>query len=295
MDKEREQRNKGYFTKILAAALLADILVWLAVWEFAGRDSLEVVFFNVGQGDAALVRTPSGADILIDGGPGLSVLEGLGEFLPFWDRDIELMVLTHPDHDHLAGLLEALKRYRVKRILWTGAKKDNAEFKEWVRLIDAERCGIDTASAGAKLVFEGEPGFYMEVVYPEQNLAGVLAKDTNGNSLVLKLVYKERSFLFTGDIYGNIADELAAGDFDLRSDVLKIAHHGSKNSDSIPFLEKVSPAAAVISVGSNSYGHPAQETLEMLEKYDIKLLRTDMAGDIKFTTDGHSLSLITEN
>ena len=111
--------------------------------------------------------------------------------------------------------------------------------------------------------------------------------------MVLKLVYGESEFLFTGDIYSFTEDELGNGGVDLDDDVLKVAHHGSKNSASDFFLTKVDPDVAVISVGQNSYGHPSQETLEMLNKYDIKVLRTDVAGDIIFTTDGQNLSFKT--
>jgi competence protein ComEC len=293
MEGKEERKKKTRFKNIFALIATANILVWLAFFELSGQGCLQVEFFDVGQGDAALIKTPSGADILIDGGPNTAVLKGLGGSLPFWDRDIDLLILTHADHDHLAGLLEVLKNYRVKNILWNGAAKNSAEFEEWVKLIAAERSDIKIASAGTRITFDRVPGHFIEVLYPKQDLSGTVVKDANNSSVVLKLVYGESEFLFTGDIYSFTEEELVNGGADLDADVLKVAHHGSKNSASDLFLTKVDPDVAVISAGKNSYGHPSQETLEMLNKYDIKVLRTDMAGDIIFTTDGQNLSFKT--
>ncbi|HOX30165.1 MAG TPA: ComEC/Rec2 family competence protein [Candidatus Paceibacterota bacterium] len=295
MKDDLKPKKRRSFKKIIAVTVVANMLVWLAFFELSAQGLLRVEFFDVGQGDAALIKTPSGADILIDGGPGLAVLEGLGRSLPFWDRDIDLLILTHADHDHLAGLLEVLKQYKVKSVLWNGAIKDTAEFEEWARLIFEEKSDIYIARAGMRITFDREPGHFIEVLYPEQDLSGVAVKDANNGSVVVKLVYGESEFLFTGDIYGFIEDSLANGDTDLDADVLKVAHHGSKNSASELFLRKVDPDIAVISVGRNSYGHPSEEILEMMEKHGIKIFRTDMAGDITFTTDGQNLSLKTEN
>ena len=294
MEGASNQKKKGWFKKIFSVILAVTVLVWLAVFDLSSRNTLQVEFFDVGQGDSSLIKTPSGADILIDGGPSLAVLQGLGESLPFWKHDIDLMVLTHPDHDHLAGLLEVLKHYRVKSILWSGAVKDTAEFKEWVRLIAEEHSDIEIARAGTRINFDRDPGHFIEVLYPELDLSGVAVKDTNNSSVVLKLVYGEKKFLFTGDIYSETEEGLSGGDIGLDADVLKVAHHGSKYSASDIFLAKVDPGVAVISVGQNTYGHPSPETLEMLEKYDIKVLRTDLAGDITFITDGQNLSFKTE-
>lgn len=287
MEKESvKDRKRLKILKIAAGVLLlGNILVWAAVFDISRRDVLEVDFFDVGQGDAALIIAPGGKEALIDGGPGPAVLEGLGKALPFWDRSIELVILTHPDHDHLAGLLEVLKNYEVKNILWSGVPKSGAEFDEWEKLIVEERANIVKAEAGQIISLDKKGRSNIEIIH-----SGGDPGDVNNTSVVAKLSYGERSFLFCGDIGREVEEKLAAGNSDLRADVLKIPHHGSKTSASEIFLSKVNPAAAVISVGQgNSYGHPGSAILELSDKYDIKIFRTDTDGDIFFATDGNKL------
>ncbi|GAH66398.1 unnamed protein product, partial [marine sediment metagenome] len=130
-------REVSFF--ILGLLIFLNILAWLAVYDLNKPQSLEVNFFDVGQGEAIFIETPSRHQILIDGGPTSIILEKLGQEMPFWDRTIDLIILTHPEHDHLAGLIEVLKRYKVENILWTGTVRDTAEYKEWQRLIGDER------------------------------------------------------------------------------------------------------------------------------------------------------------
>ena len=289
--KKRTQLKK----RAIVFLLLAAIVVWMAVADLAHRKMLEVTFLDVGQGDAAFIEIPGGRQILIDGGPDSSVLSGLGRVMPFWDRDIDLIVLSHPDHDHLAGLLEVLKNYNVKGVLWAGVKKETAEFEEWQSLIVKERASVEITQPGERISLDSNQDHYLEVLYSEPDLIGEVAKDTNNSSAVIRLVYGRRSFLFTGDIYGFTEEEIASEGSDLRSDVLKVSHHGSKNSASEKFMARVLPEAAVISAGAgNSYGHPSAEILDLLGKYDIKMMRTDLNGDITFETDGSRLFLKAE-
>lgn len=263
---------------ILCGLLLANFLAWLGIW--GDKDSLEVVFFDVGQGDAIFIETPHHHQILIDGGPSSVVSEKLGKEMPFWDRTLDLIVLTHPDFDHLAGLIEVLKRYEVKNILWTGVACGTAECQEWKRLIEAEGANIRLAQAGQQI--KGG-GILLDVLYPFENIEGKEVKNTNDTSIVLRLVYGENSFLLTGDIYQSVEEGLIGEGID--SDILKVAHHGSKYSSSQEFIEAVSPDLAVISVGKdNNYGHPSQEVLKNLA--DCEIFRTDLEGDIKIISDG---------
>ena len=139
---------------ILGILLGLNILAWAAVWSLRPQ-GLEVTFFDVGQGDAAFIETPQNQQILIDGGPTSIILEKLGREMPFWDRTIDLIILTHPEHDHMAGLIEVLKRYQVGNILWTGVVRDTAEYKEWQKLIKEEGAKIYIAQAGQQI--EGGP------------------------------------------------------------------------------------------------------------------------------------------
>jgi competence protein ComEC len=177
-----------------------------------------------------------------------------------------------------------LKRYEVENVLWTGIVRDIPEYKEWLNLIEKEKANIKTAKAGQK-IFCKNCQWEIEIFYPFESLEGMEFEDSNNTSIVSKLIFGNSSFLFTGDIYKDVEENLALTPFDLNSKILKVAHHGSKTSSSEKFLEKVSPEIAVISVGENKYGHPNKETLEILEKYGIRVLRTDREGDIKIISD----------
>lgn len=274
----------------MGVLFFADIFAWWLVYDLS-QDKLEVVFFDVGQGDAIFIETPKNQQILIDGGPSSAVLEKLAKEMPFWDRTIDLIVLTHPEQDHITGLLDVLKRYQIKNILWTGVVRDTAEYKEWVDLIKKEKANIIIAKSGEKISFFEKLSFL--VLNPFDDWRGKELKDSNPTSIVLKLAFGETSFLFTGDITKSIEKELVLGPAEhkaqLDSDVLKVGHHGSKTSSSDDFIKQVSPEIAVIPAGkNNSYGHPHQQTLDTLAKYGIKIFRTDIDGDIKIISNGVS-------
>jgi len=293
-------KDKKFVLWVLVFLFLINILAWLVVYDFNKLLFLEVIFFDIGQGDAIFIKTPKRHQILIDGGPSSAILEKLGKELPFWDRTIDLIILTHPEYDHLVGLIEVVKRYKIENILWTGVRKETAEFKEWQRLIEEERMKEDAQIKIAKnglrinlLIYEiDRKEGYLEILFPLESLEGGEFKNTNNTSIITKLVFGENSFLFSGDAYKEIERRLIEGEVDLDSDVLKVGHHGSKTSTSEEFLKEILPEIAVISVGKeNAYGHPHQEVLEILSKYGIRILRTDIDGDIKFISDGRTLKI----
>ena len=251
-------------------------LVSLSVVSYFYPNHLEVVFFDVGQGDAIFIETPFKHQILIDGGPDRErIIEKLAEEMPFWDRTIDLIVLTHLEEDHVTGLLQVLKEYEVKNVLWNGL----GENEEWKGLLEQEGAAI---LQGYRLSVSD---ISFEVLNP---LLGE-SENTNDSSVVLKMMYESNSFLFTGDISSKREDEVAAD-----VDVLKVAHHGSKYSTSAEFLEKTTPKVAVIQVGKNSYGHPAEEVLTRMNNSGIKILRNDIDGSVKIVSDGRNLKIITK-
>jgi competence protein ComEC len=275
---------------LIGLAILAglNVLAWIAVFDLRGQQGLTVNFFDVGQGDATFIETPGGHQILIDGGPSLAILEKLGKVMPFWDRTIDLIVLSHPEKDHMAGLLEVLKRYKVQNILWTGVLRDTPEYEEWASLIKKERADVFMARAGEKIV---SGAVEMAVLYPYESLENDFLQDSNETSVVAKLQYGRNSLLFIGDIGQETEKKLSLGSANIDSDVLKIAHHGSRFSSSEEFIKKVSPSVALIGVGAqNSYGHPTKEVLDRLHKYGINILRTDINGDIKIVSDGNNIN-----
>ncbi|KPJ54898.1 hypothetical protein AMJ47_02385 [Parcubacteria bacterium DG_72] len=270
------KNKKRLIWVVLGGMILLVVLVPVLVEEL-NRSDLEVVVFDVGQGDSIFIETSDGFQVLIDGGPNLRVLEKLGQEMSFFDRTVELVVLTHPDHDHLFGLLEVLKRYKVKNILWTGVVKHTAEYEEWVDLVAEEDANVIIAELGQKINL-GRPDIYFLVLHPFESLKGKEVKDSNDTSVVVKLVFKDKSFLFTGDISQKIEKQLT----NINSDVLKAAHHGSKSSSCAEFIQSVSPEVVVISVGENSYGQPAPEVLQLFEQFGIQVLITKELGDIRF-------------
>jgi len=281
--------GKNFSLIILSLLLAFNIFAWIVVFDLSKVQPLEVVFFDVGQGDSIFIENPKKQQILIDGGPGSAILEKLGKEMPFYDNVLDLIILTHPEKDHLAGLLEVLKRYKVENILWTGIIRDTPEFKQWEKEISEEKANIKIAHSIQKIIASKT---VLEILYPLENLAGQEFEDSNDTSIVSRLVFGENSFLFTGDIRKSEEKALLEQRADLDSDILKVAHHGSKTSTSKEFVEKVFPEIAVISLGKeNSYGHPHQEVLDILEDYGIKVLRTDQKGDIKIISDGKNIKV----
>jgi len=280
------RRNFKFFLFFLL--ILANSFVWQAIFNL--EKGLAVSFFDIGQGDAIFIETTNQHQILIDGGPKSEILEKLAKEMPFWDKSIDLIILTHPEKDHLEGLLEVLKRYKVENILWTGVKKETLIYQEWQKAIEKEKAKIFIAKADQKIK-AGKVIIY--ILYPFESLEGKETKNANDTSIVSKLIFNENSFLFTGDISKSIEEKLVQKYKGLNSNVLKVAHHGSKNSTSKLFLEKVSPEIAVISCGENNpYNHPHLEVLQNLSEFGIKILRTDKNGDIKIISDGNQFQII---
>lgn len=239
-----------------------------------------VYFFDVGQGDSIFIQAENGNQILIDGGPGDAVLAELGNVLPFYDRTIDMLVLTHPDADHLNGLVEAVKRYKPKAVLETGVLHDTAQYEEWRTFLAKNKIPIAHAKAGEKFLVAD--GVTASVLFPFHDQEGEKPKAVNDTCIVLRMDYGETSFLFTGDIESKAERMLAILRHDaVDVDVLKVAHHGSKTSSVAEFLEAVSPETAVISVGRNNrYGHPHPEVIDRLSGLEIPVYRTDLRGTV---------------
>lgn len=281
--------SRKFFLKLAGLFSITVALVGISVFQtFNEGSGLKVYFFDVGQGDSALIKTPDRQKILIDGGPSGAVVEKLGQNLPFYDKTINLMILTHPHADHLDGLVEVLKRYEVKKILATGAINSTPDYLAWLEEIKKENVPMEIAKAGQMIDF-GD-GSKIEILSPAEDFSGKQPDNLNNTSIVCKLIFGETSFLFTGDAEKEVEDILIAGGADLKADVLKVGHHGSKNSTSQEFLEAVKPKFAVISVGKkNTFGHPNAGTLSRLEKLGAEIFRTDRGGDIIISSDGQKV------
>ncbi|MFQ6014686.1 MAG: DNA internalization-related competence protein ComEC/Rec2 [Anaerolineae bacterium] len=284
--------TRGLSTKMAMAALLAVVLLTWAAALSTPDGYLHVSFLDVGEGDAIFIQTPSGQKLLIDGGPSPTVLmSALGRRLPFWDRTLDLVVLTHPNDDHLAGLIPVLERYQVRHILDTGQNAQTPSYERWWELIREK--GIPTYQARSGVLVDLGGGLRLELLHPPSRLMVDTDSDVNNNSAVLRLVASYASFLFTGDIEVEAEKVILGSGQELRSLVLKVPHHGSNSSSSVSFLRAADPQLAIISVGAdNRFGHPSPEVLDRLAGY--RILRTDQQGDIEVVTDGERYWVETE-
>jgi len=275
-------KNKIGFL-ILAALAAAAIFVWSTVFAKPADEKVKIDFFDVGQGEALFIDAPNNNQILVDGGPSDVILNKLGSALPFFDRKIELVILTHPDSDHLSGLIEVLKRYEVGEVLETGIEDSTSQYAAWNDLIKEKNIPVVFARAGQ--IVKISDNLAIKILYPLAKINGEdYSKNTNNTSIMGKVFYGQNSLLFTGDAEGVEENSLLLSGSDLKADILQVAHHGSKNSTVQEFLAAVAPQFAVIQVGAkNRYGHPTQEVLERLK--GVKVLRNDLDGDIEFVCD----------
>ncbi len=282
--KEKLPKNTNVTKIILLLLLIIVILVWQTIlWQ--SDHTLKINILDVGQGDAIHFRKDN-VDVLVDGGPDSSLLSELGKTMPFYDKTIEYIFLTHPDSDHVTGLVELLKSYNVDQIYLTGAVSDTAIFQEFLSEIESENVPVTFVSANDEIDFG--PDYYFDILWPKKDYINTEKTNTNNTSIVGKLVYKNVSMLLTGDIENNAQfDLISIYQNKLKSDIIKIAHHGSKNATSENLLQFVNPEIALILVGAdNKFGHPHQETLDLLEKFQTRTFRTDFDGTITIVSDG---------
>jgi competence protein ComEC len=282
--------------KIPTIAGVLSVLILALVTVFSSSVSsevgmLEVVFLDVGQGDATLIESPTGTQVLIDGGKGSMVLTSLGHEIDFFDRDIDMIIATHPDADHIGGLIDVLLRYNVHTVVMTENESDTPVFDSFKKVVEEEGAEIIYARRGQ--VFDlgsGESGSTtLSILFPDRDPSGL---ESNMSSIVARLVYGESEFMLTGDSPQQIEEYLVSLGGALRSDVLKLGHHGSRTSTSPIFLNAVNPTYAVISAGQdNSYGHPHKEVTELLTREGVAQKNTAESGSISFVSDGVSLFL----
>jgi len=240
-----------------------------------------------------LIQTPDGQNILIDGGPDSQQINlELSKKLPFWDRTIDLVVCTQPQADHVTGLVEVLQRYKVKQVLEPGVSYNSSIYREWCNFVEDKGIEYNIARAGQEIDLGS--GIKMEVLNPPEGLFEGTSHDVDNNGAVLKLTWNKVSFLFTADIREDAEFELIGQRANLKSTVLKVAHHGSKTSTTSQFLAAVDPEVAVISVGAdNTFGHPSPDVVErLIDKLgEDNVYRTDENGTIELITDGERLWL----
>lgn len=274
------RNNRKLIYGVLISLVVIGIILIAII--FHGKNSpMSVVFLDVGQGDAILISEGS-QQLLIDGGKdGKLLLEKLGKYIPFWDRKIEAIIVSHPDQDHIGGLIDVAKTYSADSILETKMQSESQTFKKLEQLFVESK--VEKIEAKKDVSIKFASGAVAEILYPFETVADISGKDTNIYSVVVKLTIGENKFLFTGDLPTTEENKLLANNLELDVDFLKVAHHGSKYATGDEFLNKVIPTNAIISVGkNNSYGHPNPEVLQRLMQHRANIIRTDESGDVVY-------------
>ncbi|MFN0087189.1 MAG: ComEC/Rec2 family competence protein [Blastocatellia bacterium] len=299
---------------ILAIALVAAIVIGALYWRrgqtppaeirtiepappLAAQGRLRIHALDVGQGDGLLIVTPAGKAVLIDGGRGEAGGNILAKLRQLNVPSIDLAVASHPHADHIAGLRQVIERFPVKSLLDSGQRYSSVEYE---RLLEAvKRRGVRFIAAKRTMSFDLDSGVRLEAFNPQgdgQWITEVRAGGSveNANSVVLRLSYGDFAMVFTGDAEFETEAVIMKSAANLRAQVLKVGHHGSRHATSGRFLERIGPETAIISCGAdNRYSHPAQLTLDRLKRANVRVLRTDLSGEITIVSDGKTYQALS--
>jgi competence protein ComEC len=269
-------------TVLICVIFLFSLAQWFVASAQTGpwqEHPLKIWMLDVGQGDALFIEFPTGEQMLVDGGPGDAVLSKLGSILPPWDHSLDAVLVTHPDADHVSGIISVMDRYRVGVVYESGVGAHTPFGEAFEGRVNTDR----------KMIADGDEINFGEVtltiLWPEQTLEGEYPNARNNVGIVFLLTYGETSMLFTADTEEEAEEAYAAQVGDI--DILKVGHHGSLTSTSWTLLEQVDPEFALISCGvDNSYGHPHPVILDRLGEVGAEIFRTDLDGDILITSFG---------
>jgi competence protein ComEC len=274
---------------LLALFILGSFTFFLSFSVTEKESPLRVVFFNVGQGDAIFIESPTGTQLLIDAGRDNVVLRGLAHELGFWDRTIDIALATHEDTDHIGGFPDVFSRYAISTFVRTENEGESG-LAHMLDEIAPKEAEIIYARRGMEIDLGG--GVVLHILFPDRDPTYL---DSNTSSIVARLIYGDTSFLLTGDSPDEIEQHLVFLDSQgLQSDVLKAGHHGSRTSTSEAYMNAVLPTYAIISAEKdNRYGHPHEEVVERLRLHNATILSTAEKGTIAFESDGQTLSYKT--
>jgi len=277
--------NKGMLRKIIKIILififgLGIFCLILKSEFFIFSEKGELVFFDVGQGDSALIKTPSKQLILIDGGPDNLLLRRLGDYLPFYHRRIDVVIFSHYHDDHITGLLELISRYRVNKIIYAPTNFSSPALDGLMKIVDNKELSVELIYGTARL--EIDSNCFIDLLNPDS--LGI--EEDENNSLYARLNCGGQTVLFTGDSDYRAERAVIASGWNVQANILKGSHHGSKTANSMEFLKMVKPKLMVVSVGAdNKFGHPHPDVLDRAADLGIDIKRTDEAGNIKILID----------
>lgn len=266
---------KPHLKIILICLVILDALAWSVIASSSSGNRLELLFFDVGQGDSEMVVMPGNVKLLIDGGPDNGrAASQLDKILPFNDRYIDLVMISHAELDHFGGLLDVLERYQVGAFIYNGDGNNSESFKELAKLVKERNIPVVVMDEGDRIRYASSTVDILSAYGKNRNEGAMVAKFTGGGV----------SALFGGDI-GKDTETWLVNNKNIRADILKIPHHGSKYSSTEAFLKAVRPKIAVIEVGKNSYGHPTKAVLDRINAIGARLFRTDRDGMIRLTIE----------
>lgn len=315
---------------LISGIIIGLIFLWSVITTLPDG-KLHIIHCRVGQGDGAYIKFPDGRDMVVDGGPNNQIIDCLSRHMPVWDRQLDLVLLTHPQKDHLQGLIEVLKRYEVGSFIKSEVGNTSDGYQELTQIIKSKNIPVKFLTSGAninltdvnlrflwpseELITKANNSARLGLAEADsKNILGVSTDppgDLNDYSLVFHLRYGNFDALFTGDADSRVEGDYLGGQIgDGQLELLKVPHHGSKTGVTKAFIDWLYPQdkitrqkecnfnndlcnLAVISVGKNSYGHPAENIIKILGEKDIQILRTDQMGDIEVVSDGKSWNALT--
>jgi len=291
MSKNKHMKNhKQKTVKRIVLALgisLGLIYVFYNYYSYQKNDNLEVSFIDVGQGDGIFIKTPDKHQIIIDFGS-VQGMNDLNKLIPWWNKKIDLIIITHPHDDHIIGLIQIIKNYKIKNILYTGIVGDSPAYLELLEEIEKKKIPILIPQKNQSIKLGNNCD--LNILFPWESLLNKETDNLNNSSIISQLNCQNSKFLFMGDAEIKVENKLLEKGLDLKSDVLKVGHHGSITSSQQEFLEKVSPKIAIIMVGKNNkFNHPSSRVLKRLERIKTKTFRTDLDGTITIISDGKNI------
>jgi competence protein ComEC len=276
--------------KIVIVTIVISVLLNALFSVYLFDDYLYIYFLNVGQGDSILIRTPDHKYLLVDAGPDEQVISELGKVMPFWKKKIDYMILTHPDADHVGGMIDVIKNYKIDNLIYTGYPTETSVYQEFLKLVTLKQ--INQIKLGSTIDFYAGCCVVVDMLWPDINNISEI-EETNNASQAFILRFKEFRAYFGGDMDSNYEDIVARRNSE-NIDLLKIGHHGSKYSTSEFFLKTLDPEVAVIEAGKdNTYGHPHKEVISRLKNAEIEVFINYEYEKLYFKTDGSYLAYYT--
>jgi competence protein ComEC len=274
--------RKNYLYLSLGFLIFLNIFLWNVLYSEKSSRVLTVAFLNIGQGDGIYIESPTHNQLLVDGGPPRAILSELGGVMKFYDRSVDMILVTNPDQDHIGGLIDVLDSYNVEVAIEPGTFNPSQIYKELENAVEKENAKKIIARRGMIIHLGG--GAEVHILFPDRDVSEL---SPNDGSIIARLVYGDTSVMLTGDAPNKAEEYVAELGGELESTILKAGHHGSRTSASEVFVRAVSPEYAVITAGKkNKYGHPHEETLDLFKKLNIPVLGTYEEGRIVFVSDG---------